>query len=119
MLIYEKSQPGRQARAQTPGKQDDDLLLAGLKDHLRREDVGLPEVSELDVVRHYTNLSAKNFAIDKQFYPLGSCTMKYNPRGHIGQPAFLDFWLVIPLRQNRLAKDIWLVFTNCNKSWPK
>ena len=81
MLIYEKSQPGRQARAQTPGKQDDDLLLAGLKDHLRREDIGLPEVSELDVVRHYTNLSAKNFAIDKQFYPLGSCTMKYNPRG--------------------------------------
>ena len=81
MLIYEKSRPGRQARAQTPGKQDDELLLAGLKDHLRREDVGLPEVSELDVVRHYTNLSGKNFAIDKQFYPLGSCTMKYNPRG--------------------------------------
>ena len=81
MLIYEKSRAGRQARAQTPGKQDDELLLAGLKDHLRGEDVGLPEVSELDVVRHYTNLSAKNFAIDKQFYPLGSCTMKYNPRG--------------------------------------
>ena len=81
MLIYEKSRPGRQARAQTPGKQDDELLLAGLKDHLRSENVGLPEVSELDVVRHYTNLSAKNFAIDKQFYPLGSCTMKYNPRG--------------------------------------
>ena len=52
-----------------------------MKGHLRGEDVGLPEVSELDVVRHYTNLSAKNFAIDKQFYPLGSCTMKYNPRG--------------------------------------
>ena len=43
MLIYEKSQPGRQARAQTPGKQDDELLLAGLKDHLRREDVGCPK----------------------------------------------------------------------------
>ncbi|MEC8601211.1 MAG: aminomethyl-transferring glycine dehydrogenase subunit GcvPB [Pseudomonadota bacterium] len=81
MLIYEKSRPGRQARAQTPGKQDDELVLAALKGHLRGEDVGLPEVSELDVVRHYTNLSAKNFAIDKQFYPLGSCTMKYNPRG--------------------------------------
>ena len=119
MLIYEKSRPGRQARAQTPGKQDDKLLLAGLKDHLRREDVGLPEVSELDVVRHYTNLSAKNFAIDKQFYPLGSCTMKYNPEARIGQPAFPVFWLVILLRQNRLARDIWLAFTNCNKSWPK
>ena len=37
----------------------------------------------------------------------------------IGQPAFLDFWPVIPLRQNRLAKGIWLAFTNCTKSWPK
>ena len=81
MLIYEKSRSGRQARAQTPGKEDNEIALAGLKGHLRGEDVGLPEVSELDVVRHYTNLSAKNFAIDKQFYPLGSCTMKYNPRG--------------------------------------
>lgn len=42
---------------------------------------GLPEVSELQAVRHYTNLSKKNFSIDGQFYPLGSCTMKYNPRG--------------------------------------
>jgi glycine dehydrogenase subunit 2 len=41
----------------------------------------LPEVSELQVVRHYTNLSRRNFSIDTQFYPLGSCTMKYNPRG--------------------------------------
>ena len=40
----------------------------------------LPEVSELDVVRHYTRLSQKNFSIDTNFYPLGSCTMKYNPR---------------------------------------
>jgi glycine dehydrogenase subunit 2 len=47
---------------------------------LRRSPVGLPEVSELQVVRHYTNLSRKNFSIDTNFYPLGSCTMKYNPR---------------------------------------
>jgi len=49
---------------------------------LLREDVpGLPEASELQTVRHYTNLSRQNFSIDTQFYPLGSCTMKYNPRG--------------------------------------
>ena len=48
---------------------------------LRSSEIGLPEVSELQAVRHYTNLSAKNFSIDNQFYPLGSCTMKYNPRG--------------------------------------
>ena len=53
----------------------------------------LPEVSELDAVRHYTKLSQKNFSIDTQFYPLGSCTMKYNPRGAhkaASQPGFLD-----------------------------
>ena len=119
MLIYEMSRTGRQARAQTPGKQDDELVLAALKGHLRGEDVGLPEVSELDVVRHYTNLSAKNFAIDKQFYPLGSCTMKYNPEARIEQLAFPDFWPVIPSRQNRLAKGIWPALRTRNKSWPK
>jgi glycine dehydrogenase subunit 2 len=49
-------------------------------DLLRREAPLLPEVSELDAVRHYTRLSQQNFSIDTQFYPLGSCTMKYNPR---------------------------------------
>jgi glycine dehydrogenase subunit 2 len=80
MLIYEKSQIGRQARAQAPALKED-ADLSNLGSHLRSQPVGLPEVSELEVVRHYTNLSSKNFAIDKQFYPLGSCTMKYNPRG--------------------------------------
>ena len=47
---------------------------------LRQTPPMLPETSELDVVRHYTGLSQKNFSIDTQFYPLGSCTMKYNPR---------------------------------------
>ena len=53
----------------------------GLEKALCRETAAaLPQMSELDVVRHYTNLSAKNFSIDKNFYPLGSCTMKYNPK---------------------------------------
>ncbi|MEJ2741193.1 MAG: aminomethyl-transferring glycine dehydrogenase subunit GcvPB [Gammaproteobacteria bacterium] len=46
----------------------------------RQSDLGIPEVSELQVVRHFTMLSRKNFSIDTHFYPLGSCTMKYNPR---------------------------------------
>ena len=60
---------------------------------VRRKPSVLPEVSELDAVRHYTKLSQKNFSIDTQFYPLGSCTMKYNPRGAhraASQPGFLD-----------------------------
>ncbi len=48
--------------------------------YLRKEPPGLPDVSELDVVRHYTNLSRLNFSVDTNFYPLGSCTMKYNPK---------------------------------------
>jgi glycine dehydrogenase subunit 2 len=61
--------------------------------HLRRDTpVGLPEVSELQALRHYTNLSRKNFSIDTQFYPLGSCTMKYNPRA-CNSLAMLDGFL--------------------------
>ena len=47
---------------------------------LLRQDLKLPEASELDVVRHFTRLSQKNFSVDTHFYPLGSCTMKYNPK---------------------------------------
>lgn len=61
-------------------------------DDLLRDDCpGLPEVSELDVVRHYTNVSFKNFGIEKGFYPLGSCTMKYNPKINQDMAANPDF----------------------------
>ncbi|MZR63351.1 aminomethyl-transferring glycine dehydrogenase subunit GcvPB [Alcanivorax sp. DP30] len=80
-LIFQLSQPGRSAVSQAPKAVAEDKLGA-IPAHLRRQQKpALPEVSEMQVVRHYTNLSSKNFAIDKQFYPLGSCTMKYNPRG--------------------------------------
>ncbi|MCA1714049.1 MAG: hypothetical protein LC715_02605 [Gammaproteobacteria bacterium] len=83
MLIYEQSQPGRSAVAQHPADRST-AAAASIQDIpaalLRDTPVGLPEVSELQVVRHYTNLSRRNFSIDTQFYPLGSCTMKYNPR---------------------------------------
>lgn len=79
MLIYEKGSEERSARAQYE-KVDVDLgdLPA---DQTRKDELGLPAASELQVVRHFTNLSRKNFSIDGEFYPLGSCTMKYNPRG--------------------------------------
>ncbi len=76
-LIFEKSRSGRRAFAQAP-KQDGEITIP---DSFRRTDKpNLPEASELQVVRHFTRLSQKNFSIDTQFYPLGSCTMKYNPR---------------------------------------
>ncbi|MGB1922748.1 MAG: aminomethyl-transferring glycine dehydrogenase subunit GcvPB, partial [Alcanivorax sp.] len=80
-LIFQHSRPGRSATAQAPKPVSEDQLSAIPASLRRKHKPGLPEVGELEVVRHYTNLSTKNFAIDKQFYPLGSCTMKYNPRG--------------------------------------
>ena len=77
-LIFDQGRPGRRAPSQAPAvAAGTDDLPAGL---IRRTPPPLPEVSELQVVRHYTNLSRKNFSIDTNFYPLGSCTMKYNPR---------------------------------------
>jgi glycine dehydrogenase subunit 2 len=78
MLIFEQSRSGRRALAQAPAKAEDTADLP--ESFLRSERPLLPEVSEMQVVRHYTRLSQKNFSIDTQFYPLGSCTMKYNPR---------------------------------------
>ncbi len=77
-LIFEHSREGRSAAAQMPRRPDGPIRIP---EALRRRSApGLPSASELDVVRHYTRLSQRNFSIDTQFYPLGSCTMKYNPR---------------------------------------
>jgi glycine dehydrogenase subunit 2 len=76
-LIFEKSRNGRRAFAQSPDASDEHSIPAAL---LRQDKPRLPEASELQVVRHFTRLSRLNFSIDTQFYPLGSCTMKYNPR---------------------------------------
>src|SRR3989338_7711891 len=78
-VIFELSSEGRANNAQIPAKLADcgDIPAA----FLRQSPLKLPELSELQVVRHYTQLSRKNFSIDTNFYPLGSCSMKYNPRG--------------------------------------
>jgi glycine dehydrogenase subunit 2 len=75
-IIYELSSPGRKAYTLP----ELDVPTAAMPEGYVREDVNLPEISELDFVRHYTHLSQKNYAIDTVFYPLGSCTMKYNPK---------------------------------------
>jgi len=77
-LIYELSQPGRKSGGQFPPETADCSDLPA--EYRRAEKPGFPEVSELQAVRHYTRLSQRNFSIDTEFYPLGSCTMKYNPR---------------------------------------
>src|SRR5271154_5434548 len=90
MLIFELSRPGRRNTSQLLHEVP---TASAIPAHWRRTSKPLlPEVSELDAVRHYTNLSRKNFSIDTQFYPLGSCTMKYNPRA-CNSLAMLDGFL--------------------------
>ncbi len=80
-LIFEVSKEGRKAYSlpscDVPECCNEDLIPEGL---LRKKPLELPEVSEVDVIRHYTLLSNKNYGVDSGFYPLGSCTMKYNPK---------------------------------------
>ena len=80
-LIFEVSSPGRAAfslsETDVPGQQALDAIPTKYR---RSTAAGLPEVSELDVVRHYSRLSQMNYGVDTHFYPLGSCTMKYNPK---------------------------------------
>jgi glycine dehydrogenase subunit 2 len=78
MLIFERSQTGRRNPSQAPSGVAPVTDIP--KNLLRKKETGLPEVSEMQAVRHYTRLSQLNFSIDTHFYPLGSCTMKYNPR---------------------------------------
>jgi len=80
-VIFEKSTPGKRAvtfpKADVPTAALSDLLPA---DVIRQTPAGLPEVSEIEAVRHFTQLSRRNHGVDVDFYPLGSCTMKYNPK---------------------------------------
>src|SRR6476620_7042091 len=75
-LIYELSKAGRRG-VRFPKA---DVPETSLPTELTRESLDWPEVSEIDVIRHFTRMSQKNHAIDINFYPLGSCTMKYNPK---------------------------------------
>jgi glycine dehydrogenase subunit 2 len=80
-LIFERGQPGRRA-ARPPVTEGASMAELLGEEHLRAAPPRLPEVAELDLVRHYTQLAHRQFSIDGNVYPLGSCTMKYNPKLH-------------------------------------
>lgn len=98
-LIFEKGAPGRRAATLTsmdvPTEALDSLIPSNL---LRKEPAILPEVSEMEVVRHYTHLSQRNFGVDTGFYPLGSCTMKYNPKLNEDMASLPGFAHIHPLQ---------------------
>ena len=97
-LIYEKSQAGRRASALPRHENLPDP--PALPDELRRADPPrLPEVPEFELIRHFTELSTRNFGVDTGFYPLGSCTMKYNPRINERLAALPGFARLHPLQE--------------------
>ena len=91
--LFEKSRPGRRASLPPAGASLADAARWFPEAARRKTAPGLPEIGELDLVRHYTRLSRNTFSIDANFYPLGSCTMKYNPRVNevvAAMPGFRD-----------------------------
>ncbi len=98
-LIFELSTPGRIGYS-LPEMDVPELDLGGLlpDGYFRTEEPELPEVSELDIMRHYTALSRRNHGVDSGFYPLGSCTMKYNPKINENVARFNGFAHVHPLQ---------------------
>ena len=100
MLIFEKSVAGRTAI--TLDKPE--VERYELKAQKRAQPAPLPEVSEIDVIRHYTELSKKAHGVDDGFYPLGSCTMKYNPRINEKVASFDGFTRIHPLQDAKTAQ---------------
>jgi glycine dehydrogenase subunit 2 len=99
-LIYDLSSPGRTA-VTLP---EPDVPRAEIPDTLRRDELPLPELSEMDVVRHFVHLSQFNHAVDTGFYPLGSCTMKYNPKVNEDAARLPGFAFSHPLQDPELAQ---------------
>jgi glycine dehydrogenase subunit 2 len=100
-LIYERSRPGRRGLAVPKPDLPVPAVAAGLA---RAKPPRLPELAEPEVLRHFTELSTRNFGIDTGFYPLGSCTMKYNPRVNERLAALPGFRDLHPLTEDEAAQ---------------
>ncbi len=105
--IYELSSAGRQGvRFPEP-----DVPQSPLPTEFRRKDLPLPEVSEVDVVRHFTRLSQKNYGVDIGIYPLGSCTMKYNPKINEAAARLPGFAFTHPLQpEDTVQGNLYLMY---------
>jgi glycine dehydrogenase subunit 2 len=96
-LVFERSRPGRRAYT-LPALDVPEAPLEDMAPYVRPSDVRLPELSEVDVIRHYTALSTRNHGVDSGFYPLGSCTMKYNPKRNERAARLPGFANIHPLQ---------------------
>ncbi|MBT1280171.1 aminomethyl-transferring glycine dehydrogenase subunit GcvPB [Thermoanaerobacter sp. CM-CNRG TB177] len=96
-LIFELSKEGRKAYTLPKLDVEEKTLEEILPEQMiRKEEIELPEVSEVDIIRHYTLLSNKNYGVDTGFYPLGSCTMKYNPKINEDMASLTGFTALHP-----------------------
>src|SRR5512133_973438 len=111
-LIFELSTPGRSAANVSVSDVPEMDITSFIDPKYLRGDLDLPEVSELDLVRHYTNLSRRNFGVDLGFYPLGSCTMKYNPKVNENVAGFPEFTGLHPCVPDEFAQgNLQLMFS--------
>ncbi len=110
-LIFEKGAPGRRTSIMTaldvPAEPLESMVPA---DMLREQPAPLPEVSEIEIVRHYTHLSQRNFGVDTGFYPLGSCTMKYNPKVNEDMAVLPGFAHIHPLQPENSVQGAIQIF---------
>ena len=113
-LIFELSREGRKGYSLPSDRFGVNGLSEIPTELLREKPAELPEVSELDVVRHFTNLSNKNFGVDTGFYPLGSCTMKYNPKINEELAALPSFNLH-PLQDEDSSQGVLELYWNLQK----
>lgn len=116
-LIFELSTPNRVAY-KLPDIDVEEMDIESIipKEFLAEKELNFPEVSELDVIRHYTNLSMKNYGLDAGFYPLGSCTMKYNPKINEKTSRLDGFANLHPLQSDDCIQGALELLYNLDKS---
>ncbi len=113
--IFEMSSPGRRG-VKMPVS---DVPEVALPKGFERQELKFPEISELEAVRHFTRLSQLNHAIDTGFYPLGSCTMKYNPKINEATSRISGFANTHPLQpEDTVQGNLYLMY-ELQKCWPK
>lgn len=116
-LLFEISRPGRRSHqlpdCDVPAKPAQEWIPA---DQLASDPPPLPEVAEVDLVRHFVNLSTRNMSVDTNFYPLGSCTMKYNPKRHERWASWPGLAEVHPLQDDATCQGLLQIFYSMQQS---
>ena len=115
-LIYQKSVSGRKGYTLPETTKSSEQILSAIpKKFLRTEDAPLPEIAENEVMRHFVGLSIKNHHIDKGFYPLGSCTMKYNPKVNDKAASLKGFQQHHPLAPHETSAGSLQIYSELQK----